>query len=682
MTLGPVDAADPGAWLLLAAVTRLIAIVATFVARGRPGLGRFAAFGGSVAASLVTGGVGLLALGTGPARRGRLASHEASGLALDYSVDALSGFFLLMLAILGIAVAVYSIGYFAHSSPGRSAFVGVAFNLLLGSVEMVFVAAGAIGFLLAWELMTLTTAALVATEHEHAQTRRAAFLYLALSHVGTGSLVAGFFLLASGGPSLAFTSILGPAAAETPFRDAVFLLFLAGFGVKAGMIPLHVWLPEAHPAAPSPISALMSGVLIKAGIYGIFRVCVAGLGVPPLAWGGLVLAVGAVSMVLGVLYALMQHDLKRLLAYHSIENIGIILVAAGVGMIALSTERPALAVLALAASLLHVLNHALFKGLLFLGAGGVVAATGTRNIEHTGGLARRMPWTAGFFLLGAMAISGLPFLNGFVSEWLVFQSLLLGFHTSTDTFVRLAFPIGGALLGLTTALAAACFVKAFGITFLALPRAAGAAEARESGALMLAPQAALALACVAIGLLPGPVVSVLARLAGDLVGAPPGPGLVADFSRIAPAPGAFDGLSIPLAALALAAALGLALVLAARAAFARRPAPTWGCGGELTADAEYTATAFSKPLMLIFGAIYRPTREVSRLETAPYYAREVRYRAEVEPTFERFVYSPLTRGVLRAAERMRVIQAGSLHAYLGYVMALVLFLVVLLWWRG
>jgi hydrogenase-4 component B len=199
---------------------------------------------------------------------------------------------------------------------------------------------------------------------------------------------------------------------------------------------------------------------------------------------------------------------------------------------------------------------------------------------------------------------------------------------------------------------------------------------------MLAPQAVLALACVAIGLFPGPLLSALARLAGGLVGAPPAPGMVADLSRIAPAPGKFDALSLPLAALAFAAALALAAVLATRAAFARRAAPTWGCGGELTAEAEYTATAFSKPLMLIFGAIYRPTREVSTLETAPYYAREVRYRAEVEPTFERFVYRPLTRGVLRLAERMRVIQAGSLHAYLGYVMALVLFLVVLLWWRG
>ena len=672
-----------GAWLLLAGAIRVTAIAAVLAARRRPRVSGGAAFAGSVAASLVTGAVGLFSLGTGTPLRGRLIGHEASGLTLSVSVDALSGFFLLVLAILGIAVAAYSVGYFAHSSPGRTAFVGTGFNVLLGSMEVVFVANGAIGFLLAWEVMSLATAALVATEHEHVQTRRAAFLYLALSHVGTGCLVAGFFLLGSGGPSLAFADILGPAAGASPFRDTVFLLFLAGFGVKAGMIPLHVWLPEAHPAAPSPISALMSGVLIKTGIYGIFRVCVAGLGILPLAWGGLVLAAGAVSMVLGVLYALMQHDLKRLLAYHSIENIGIILVATGVGMISISIGRPGLAVLALSAALLHVLNHALFKGLLFLGAGGVVAATRTRRIEHMGGLARRMPWTAGFFLLGAMAISGLPFLNGFVSEWLVFQSLLLGFHTSGDTFVRLVFPIGGALLGLTTALAATCFVKAFGITFLALPRSAAAGEARESSALMLAPQAALALACVAIGLFPGPLVSVLARLAEGLVGAPAGTsGLEVSTFWIAPAPGAFDGLSLPLAALAFATGLGLAAVLGARTPFVRRPAPTWGCGGELTAEAAYTATAFSKPLMLIFGAIYRPTREVSTLETTPYYAREVRYRAEVEPTFERFVYRPLTRGILGVAERMRVIQAGSLHAYLGYVMALVLFLVVLLWWRG
>ena len=253
-------ATDPGAWLLFAAAVRLSSLTAALVARHRAGLGRWAAFGGSVIASLTTGVVGLLALGAGKPLRGRFAAHEATGFTLGYSVDGLSGWFLVVLAILGIAVSVYGLGYFGHSSPGRTAFVGVTFNVLLGSVEMVFVAGGAIAFLLAWELMTLATAALVATEHEHAQTRRAAFLYLALSHLGTGCLVAGFFLLASGGPSLEFADILGSRTVATPFRDAVFLLFLFGFGVKAGIVPLHIWLPEAHPVAPSNVSALMSGV--------------------------------------------------------------------------------------------------------------------------------------------------------------------------------------------------------------------------------------------------------------------------------------------------------------------------------------------------------------------------------------------------------------------------------------
>jgi hydrogenase-4 component B len=351
-------------------------------------------------------------------------------------------------------------------------------------------------------------------------------------------------------------------------------------------------------------------------------------------------------------------------------------------MVSLSVGRPGLAVLAFTASLLHVLNHALFKGLLFMGAGGVVGAAGTRQLEQMGGLARRMPWTAVFFLVGAMAISGLPFLNGFVSEWLVFQSLLLGFHSSSHTFVRLAFPAAGALLGLAAALAAACFVKAFGITFLALPRSAAAADARESSRLLLAPQAALALACLAVGLVPGPIVSTLSVVAGRLVGSPPAEALRADVSSIAITPSGFDGLSVPLAALALIAAIGVAALVSMRSRFARRSAAAWGCGGELTAETEYTATAFSKPLMLVFSAIYRPTREVSTVGAMPYYAQEVHYRAAVDPTFERLVYQPVGRAVLRLAERMRVIQAGSLHAYLGYVMALVLLLVLLVWWQG
>ena len=357
--------------------------------------------------------------------------------------------------------------------------------------------------------MTLATAALVATEHEARDSRRAAYLYLVMSHVGTGCLIAGFLVAASAAGTLSFDGLFSGRLATAPHRDLLFVLFFAGFAVKAGIIPLHVWLPEAHPAAPSSISALMSAVIIKTGIYGIVRVCAFGLGTPRLSWGVLVVVLGGLSAALGVLYALMQHDLKRLLAYHSIENIGIILLGLGAGMVALAAGHGEIAAIGVAASLYHVLNHAVFKGLLFLGAGGVVMSTGTRQIEHFGGLLRRMPWTAACFLVGAMAISGLPPLNGFASEWLTFQAFLFGFFHSTDPFVHFLFPVGAAVLALTTALAAACFVKAFGISFLALPRSPEAEQARESPAVMLAPQAILAGLCVVLGVFPGRVLRVL-----------------------------------------------------------------------------------------------------------------------------------------------------------------------------
>jgi hydrogenase-4 component B len=531
--------------------------------------------------------------------------------------------------------------------------------------------------------MTLSNAALVATEHEKRSTRRAAYLYLVMSHVATGCLIAGFLISASMVGSLSFSALFSGRLAGGPWRDLLFVLFFIGFGVKAGIIPLHVWLPEAHPAAPSNISALMSGVVIKTGIYGLMRVCAFGLGVPRLSWGMFMVTVGGLSAVLGVLYALMQHDLKRLLAYHSIENIGIILLGLGVGMIGLAFGRADVAGIGVAASLYHVLNHAVFKGLLFLGAGGVVTSTGTRQIEEYGGLLRRMPWTGLFFLLGAMAISGLPPLNGFVSEWLTFQGFLFGFRDSTEPLVLFLFPIGGALLALTTALAAACFVKAFGISFLALPRSRAAAEASESPAVMIVPQAFLAVLCVGLGLFPGVVLRVLDGVLPALPGlrprAGPLPGGLAMVSGLE----SFDRV-VPIA---LAATLigGLALTAALtrhRRAAARR-VPTWGCGGVLTPRTEYSATAFSKPLMMIFRAVYRPTREVEALaKGSPYFPSEVRYRVEIEPTFERYVYGPLLRGVLRLAEGMKVLQAGSLHAYLAYVIVLVVSFVLLVWWRG
>jgi len=673
---------DPAAWLPAALAVRLGSVGLALALAKQPASSRWAAFGGSVIASLLTGALAGTVLVTGRPAGGELLWHAASGFRLGFAVDRLSAWFLLVLALLAIPIAIYSLGYVAHGAlRRRTAFVGVCFSVLVGTVEMVFAADGVIAFLFAWELMTLASAALVTTEHESAESRRAAFLYLAMSHVATGCLIAGFLLVSAFTGSLGLPQTAGSALSGRT-RELVFVLFFAGFGIKAGAIPLHVWLPEAHPAAPSNVSAVMSSVMIKTGIYGLFRVCAFGLGPPPLSWGVVVLLCGGVSAILGVLYALMQHDLKRLLAYHSIENIGIILLGLGAGMMALSSGRPGLAAVGFAASLYHVLNHAVFKGLLFLSAGGVVLATGTRHIEEMGGLVKRMPWTALFFLVGAAAISGLPLLNGFVSEWLLFQAFLFGFHLSPSALVRFLFPVAGAVLALTTALAAACFVKAFGITFLARSRGEGAEKAHESPWVMLGPQAFLAGMCLVLGFVPGGVLGLLQGVTASLPGVRPDPEMVRGLFTIAPGAGTFDHLASPLVGLSVLLALGLASALSLGARYAVRRAPTWGCGGVLSARTEYTATAFSKPLMMIFNAIYRPTREVSRVGVAPYFPSEVRYRAEIEPTFERFVYGPLTRGVLGVAERMKVIQAGSLHAYLAYVIALVVSLVVLLWWRG
>jgi hydrogenase-4 component B len=663
-----------------ALVIRLMAVAATLSFGRYARLCRWTALGGSILASAITTAVALRVLASGPIE-GVILRHTVSGIVLGYSVTPLSAWFLMVLGLVAMPVALYSAGYFAHAiAPSRMAIVGAAFNVLMASVELVFVADGVIVFLFAWELMTLATATLVATEHQTRASRRAAYLYLVMSHVGTGCLIAGFLRLASVSGSLSFSTMLSGTSLSGPFRDGLFGLFFLGFGVKAGLVPLHIWLPDAHPAAPSSVSALMSAVLITAGIYGLLRVCAFGLGIPHVFWGLGFMAVGALSAILGVLYALTQNDLKRLLAYSTIENAGLIVLGLGASMVALAYGRSALATVAIAACLTHVLNHAVFKGLLFLGAGGVVMATGTRQIEHFGGLLRRMPWTGLFFLVGAMAISGLPLLNGFTSEWLTFQALLLGF-ASTPGMVRLNFPLAGALLALTTALAAACFVRAFGISFLALPRSPQAAQACESPALMLLPQAWLAALCFGLGLFPGVVIRALGGVMGSLPGLQRRSDIVSGVAGMSSGFESFDHVVPVLLGAALLGGLAVAGLLTGRRRPAMRQAPTWGCGGELTAQTEYTAAAFSKPLLMIFRAVYRPTRQVETLaEVSPYFPREVRYRSEIEPTFERFVYGPLVRAVLRVADGMKVLQAGSLHAYLAYV--LVLGVLLLLWLGG
>jgi hydrogenase-4 component B len=663
-----------------AVAIRLATVGATIALARRVTTCRFVALGGSILASAVTITAAIHVLAAGRPLDGVLLQHAASGILLSYSVTPLSAWFLMVFGLIAVPVAVYSAGYFAHSIPAsRMAVVGSGFNVMLGAVEVVFVAGDVITFLCAWEIMTLSTAALVATEHEERASRLAGYLYLVMSHVGTGCLLAGFLTLAAASGSLTLSSLLAGNLVWGVTRDVVFVLFLLGFGVKAGVTPFHVWLPEAHPAAPSSISALMSAVLVTAGVYGLIRVCAFGLGNPAVGWGLTLMGLGTLSAILGVLYALTECDLKRLLAYSTIENVGIMVLGVGAGMLAMAFGRTGLATLAVAASLAHVLNHAVFKGLLFLGAGSVVMRTGTRQLEEYGGLLRRMPWTGFFFLVGAMAIAGLPLLNGFVSEWLLFQALLVGFG-STPGLIRLNYPLGAAMLALTSALAAACFVKAFGISFLALPRSAAAADAREAPRSMLAPQALLAALCLGLGLAPGAVLLALRSVLASLRGLEPATNLAWGPVGMTSQISSFDHVVPALLGVALLGAV-VTGVLATRAGWAIRHAPTWGCGGDLSARTEYTATAFSKPLMMIFGAVYRPTRQVEAIaEVSPYFPHEVRYRSQIEPTFERYIYGPLLRGVLRVANGMRVLQAGSLHAYLAYV--LVLGVLLLLWLGG
>jgi hydrogenase-4 component B len=599
-------------------------------------------------------------------------------------LNALSAFFNLALGTLAVAASIYSLGYL-RAWEGRRNIAGLGFfyNVMLLSLTLVFAAGDAFFFLTAWEVMALSAYFLVSYEHEKAETRRAGMVFLVMSHAGTGLLLIAFLVLAKAGGSLSFSSLHQIVSALPAWQQGtVLLLFFAGFGVKAGIIPLHIWLPAAHPAAPSNVSALMSGIVIKTGIYGMALVFFDFCGPAPIWAGEIVLAAGVVSAVLGVLYALMEHDLKRLLAYHSIENIGIILIGFGAAMLFRTFGHPALAALALIAGLFHTLNHAMFKCLLFLGAGAVLQSSGTRNMEEMGGLIRRMPVTALCFLTGAVAISGLPPLNGFVSEWLTYQALLAGFGI-TPSLTRVIFPIAGALLALTAALAAACFVKAFGISFLALPRSEGAAQALEAPLAMQAGMAILAAGCIAAGLGATWFLRVFDAITEQTLGVTAGSGLVAGngfINGFVLQTGAHSGTVSTLGIAVL-----LVLLSGIPAAFwyawgrsgRRTTGPTWDCGlPGLTSANQYTATGFSKPIRMIFAALYRPRREIhTEYEISPYYPTAIRFESEIEPAFEKRVYDPLEEWLLRVARRMRFVQAGSIHAYLAYIfVALILLL--------
>ena len=597
-------------------------------------------------------------------------------------LDPLSAYFNLALSILAAFTALYSVGYLRHGAAGRRPGLFCCFfNLQLLSLTLVFTASNIIFFLVAWELVVVTAYFLIVTDHESTEVRKGGLLFILMSRAGTGLMFIGFLLLAAAAGSMEFEAMHGIGAKLSPaYGAAAFLLLFFGFGVKAGIIPLHIWLPAAHPVAPSNVSALMSGIVIKTGIYGMARVFFDFYGDLPVWAGMLVLVAGVVSALLGVLYALMEHDLKRLLAYHSIENIGIILMGFGSALLFRSFGHPQLAALALVAGLFHTLNHGIFKCLLFLGAGSVLQGAGTRNMEEMGGLIRRMPRTALYFLIGAIAISGLPPLNGFVSEWLTYQGLLAGFG-ATPALTRIAFPIAGAMLALTAALAAACFVKAFGITFLALPRSEHAERATEAPLSMQAGMAALAVCCIVLGLGATWFVPIFAPITQHAFGVQITQQLVAGNGLLLTAGSVHNGSVSPLVLAVALVALGLvplALWFVLGRKSSRVTGPAWDCGlPGLTAANEYTATAFSKPLRMIFGALFRPRREIqAEFDVSPYFPKAIHFESEIEPTFETHFYEPLWAAIQSIAARMRKIQTGSIHAYLAYIFVTLILLLL------
>jgi hydrogenase-4 component B len=589
---------------------------------------------------------------------------------ISLRLDPLAALFTLALGIVAIATSIYAYGYTASITSGRRAgTLGFFVNLLLLSLSLVFTAANVLVFLTAWEVMTLSAYCLVSFEHQVEETREAGILFFIMSHVGTGFLILGFLLLSQWNGSFEFSAF---HFQNDPVRYGIlFFCFLLGFGVKAGIVPLHIWLPAAHPVCPSNVSALMSGIVIKTGIYGLVRVWFEFLGVPPV-WAALfVLSIGLASGLIGVLYALIEKDLKRLLAYSTIENAGIILIGLGASMLFFSLGKPALAAIALIGSVAHIFNHALFKSLLFLGAGSVLHGAHTRNMELMGGIIRRMPVTAALFLVGSIAISGLPPLNGFISEWFIYQSLLAGFG-STPAITRLLFPVAGSLLALTGALAAAAFVKAFGITFLALPRSTKAAEAHESHWSMLFGMGTLAIGCVVLGLFGSRLLWIIDPIPQQLLAEHPAASLVTagGFALSSGTPHGGTASNLGIAALLAAlmgvtVLIGFALGLGAR----RRVGVTWDCGlPGLTEENEYTTTAFSKPIRMVFAALFQPTREIVRqFDISPYFPKSVAFESEVEQTFEDRLYGPIKTKVFDFATWLRQVQAGSLHAYLAYI---------------
>ena len=602
-------------------------------------------------------------------------------LSISFYIDSLSAFFILIVTFLTLVVSIYSLGYVRHYEKKRNtAVLGSLYNLFTASMLLVVASGHIFFFLAAWEIMSLASYFLVVYENEKPEVQKAGIIYLVMTHVGTAFITAAFALLYKYTGQTGI-SLLNAADIPVSVKNIVFICLLIGFGTKAGVIPLHIWLPYAHPAAPSNVSALMSGVMIKTAVYGIVRFIIGSMSADILWWGTAILIVGAVSTVLGVAYALMEHNIKRLLAYHSIENIGIIFMGIGLSIIATVNGSSLMGALALTAALFHTFNHSVFKGLLFLGAGAVHYSTGTKDIEKLGGLIKKMPYTSVFFLAGALAISAIPPFNGFISEWLTYQSMLQNI-ASSNNLLKLKVLASAALLALAGALAAYCFVKVYGIAFLGLPRTPHSENAKEVPASMLAGMGVLSFVCLAAGIFPLFMIKLLDAVNLQFFGTTL-TGRLEGFSCFISLPVTVGSSGIsPLGLVFLMAMMFSVLYFIVSSLTAKtgiRKYNTWDCGyGKLDSRMQYTATGFSKPVRIVFRAIFRPQRELKVEEGgSPYFIKSAEYKVSTQSVFEKYIYEPFVRFVFTFARKARyAVQTGSIHTYLLYIFAAIILMLV------
>jgi formate hydrogenlyase subunit 3/multisubunit Na+/H+ antiporter MnhD subunit len=588
-------------------------------------------------------------------------------------IDPLSAIFLIPIFVLSALSAVYGVSYLNSHKGNPTGVASFFFNLLTCCMIFVVIARNGLLFLIVWEIMSLASFFLVSFDDEHPESRQAGFIYLIAMHIGTAFLIALFAFLGKETGSLDFDTFTALRFLDPATASMLFFFALIGFGAKAGLVPLHVWLPEAHPAAPSHVSALMSGVMIKTGIYGILRTLTF---LPELQawWGWSLVIAGATSGILGVLFAIAQHDIKRLLAYHSVENIGIITLGIGIGILGINSNYPLIAIAGFSGALLHVINHAFFKGLLFLGAGAVFHATGTREIDKLGGLIKRMPWTAGAFLIGAIAICGIPPFNGFISEFMIYFGAFQG-SISGIAGVLLPAVCTIASLALIGGLALACFTKSFGVIFLGESRSDYPLKAHEADTAMQLPMWILAACCILIGICAPQIIPVLAPVVVQVTKMQP-----AIISEHLYASSALLS-QIIWAMVAMAAFVGI--ISGLRFCLLRNRKVehqvTWDCGyARPSARMQYTGSSFAEPLVTLFHLVLRTHNKIALPKGA--FPPAASYETHTPDAFHDYLFRPLFKWIDHRLEKLHWFQQGSIQIYILYIAGTLIALMIWKLW--